>query len=189
MRIRAPLFSQDDSCGFGARPRRLLNTRRFVCWQAVNLRRVKHGVVLENTHLFLGVLRFVVLDLIWLREKDRRGLFALANLPVLFMGLLIGHPARIAGLERPHVHAEDQDIDAVIAPSRCGIERSLRAARFLRVPWAYPWLYAALKLGDDTVCELLNGIAMRGIGHCLRPPRPGEMPNSVGGVKMSRSRN
>jgi hypothetical protein len=150
---------QDDVGGFGTRPRRFFDGRRFVGRDAVDLRGVKHGVVFQDADRLPAVLGFVVFDLIGLREKDRGGFLALADLPVLFLRLLVGHPARIAALEGAHVHAENEDIDAVIALAGDGIEGRLRAAGLLRVPRANPGLHAVLKLGDDAVREFLHRIA------------------------------
>ncbi len=77
---------------------------------------------------------------------------------MLLLRLLIGHPARVAALEGAEVHAENEDVDAVIPVAGDGIEGCLRAPGFIRVPRAYPGLHAILKFGDDAVREFLHRI-------------------------------
>jgi len=119
----------DDFGGLGPGLRGFLDGRRFVSRDAVDLRGVENGIVFQDANCFLAVIRFLVVDLIRLAEKDGRGFFALADLPSFFVGLLVGHPARIAALESPQVHAESKNIDAVITLAGDGIERALRALR------------------------------------------------------------
>lgn len=81
---------------------------------AIDLRGVQHGVVIKNPNYFPAVVSPVVFDFKRLCEEDGRRVFALTNLRVFVLCLLVGHPARIAAPEGAQVHAEDQDIDAVI---------------------------------------------------------------------------
>ena len=126
---------------------------------------MKHGIVLQNADHLLAFFGCFVLDLVGLREEDGGRALALPNLPLLFLRLLIGHPARVAALEGAHVHAENEDIDAVIALAGDGIEGRLRPAGLFRVPGPYPGLHAVLKFGDDAVREFLHRIAGR-LGAC-----------------------
>ncbi len=125
---------------------------------------MKHGVVLQKPDQLLAVLGLVILDFVGLGEEDRSRFLALPHLPLFLLRLLIGHPARVTALECTHIHAEDEDVDAVIAFAGDGIEGRLRASRFFRVPRANPGLHAVLKFGDDAVREFLHRIASRGLG-------------------------
>ena len=87
---------------------------------------MEDGIVTQDAHRFLAIIGFVVLDLVALGKEDRGGFFTLANLIALLMRLLVCHPARVAGLECPHIHAEDQDVDAVITASGDRVKRGLR---------------------------------------------------------------
>src|SRR5438045_162187 len=84
---------QDDVGSFGPGPWCFLNSGRFVGRYAVDLRGMENGIVFQDANCFLAVVGFVVLDLIGLAEKDSGRFLSLANLPFLFVGLLISHPA------------------------------------------------------------------------------------------------
>lgn len=81
--------SQDDVRSFRTGPWRFLDGRRFVGRYAVDLRGMENRIVFQNADCFPAVVGFVVIDLIRLAEKDSRGFLALANLPFLFVRLLV----------------------------------------------------------------------------------------------------
>ena len=79
-------------------------------------------------------------------------------------------PEVVCVWESAHVHAENEDIDPVIALAGDGIEGRLRAAGLLRVPRPNPWLHAVSKFRNDAVREFLHRIAGRGVA--LEPRVP-----------------
>src|SRR5665213_1088322 len=117
--------------------------------------------MLEYAHCLPTVLGFVVFDPVLFGKEDGRRFLAFANLPLLFVSLLVSHPARVAALESPYVHTENEHVDPVIAISCSRIDRCLRSAGLGGVPWPNPWLNAFFKFGDDAVCEFLHRIAVR----------------------------
>jgi len=95
---------------------------------------------------------------------------AFPDLPALLLRLLVGHPARIAGLEGAHVHAENEDIDAVIALAGHWVEWRVQHVGLFRVPRPDPRLQAVLKFRNDAVREFLHRIAGRGVAWAPRVP-------------------
>jgi hypothetical protein len=139
--------------------------------------------MLHDPDHFPTVLGLFVFNLVGLGEEDGRGPLAFADLPVFALRLLVGHPARIAALEGAEVHAEDQDIDAVIALAGDGIEWRLRTAGLLRVPRPNPGLHAVFKLGDDAVREFLYRIARRAVDGAGTPVASGFPALACGSLK------
>src|ERR1017187_95740 len=123
---------------------------------------MENGVVTQDAHRLLTIVGFVVLNLVALREEDRGGFLALANLIALLVRLLVCHPSRVASLECPHIHAEDHDADAMKTASGYRVKRGLRPLAFVRVPISNPRLHTLLKLLDDAVGKLLHRVAAFG---------------------------
>jgi hypothetical protein len=80
---------------------------RFVDRNAVDLRGVKDGVVLQDMNQLPTVLGIFVFNLLGLGEKDGRGLLALSELPLFALRLLVGHPARVAALAGAEIRSTD----------------------------------------------------------------------------------
>ena len=79
-------------------------------------------------------------------------------------------PVKHGNGEGTHVHAENENIDAVIALARDRIEGRLRPAGLFCVPRPDPRLHAVLKFGDDAVREFLHRIAGWGVAWAPRVP-------------------
>jgi hypothetical protein len=99
---------QDDAGVVMTYPWCSFDTGCFVGRDAVDLRRMKYGVVLQSTDHLPTVLGIVVFNLVGFGEKDGRGLLALSDLPVFALRLLTGHPARVWYLERISLLGEGQ---------------------------------------------------------------------------------
>src|ERR1700723_278007 len=81
---------QDEVSGFWACPRSFFDAGRLIGRDAINLRRMKHGIMLHDPDHFPTVLGLFVFNLVGLGEEDGRGPLAFADLPVFALRLLVG---------------------------------------------------------------------------------------------------